>query len=63
MPQMFMDTIGADRNKRYIFCLSAEESKFLHDEAKKQGVHVSVLLRRVVRISLIEKPELFGLFK
>lgn len=60
---MFNDTIGADRNKRYIFCLSESELKFLHDEAQKHGVHVSVLLRRVVRISLIDKPDLFGLFK
>lgn len=63
MPSLFQDTIAADRSKRYIFCLSPEERKLLHDKAEEQGVHISVLIRRALRVALLEKPDLFNLFR
>lgn len=59
---LFQDSSTGERDKRYLLSVSKEEMDFLHKVAKEKGVHVSILVRRVLKVALVEKPDLFNLF-
>lgn len=59
---MFKD-VDDVRIRKFIFQLSDREREFLKKEAQKHGIHVSVLVRRCLRVALIDKPDLFNIFE
>ena len=59
---LFKDDSTGERGKRFLLSVSEEELKLLREMAKRKGVHVAVLVRRALRMTLIEKPDLFNLF-
>lgn len=58
---IFQDHSETERDKRFLMSLTVQEREYLHAEAKKRGVHVVVLVRRCLRVCLLEKPDLFQL--
>lgn len=58
---VFQDHSETERDKRFLLSLSVRERAFLHEEARKMGIHVSVLVRRCLKVCLVEKPDLFKL--
>lgn len=59
----FQDHSETERDKRFLLSLSDNERAFLHQEAKKRGIHVAVLVRRCIRMCLMEKPDLFQIMQ
>jgi hypothetical protein len=59
---LFRDLAPTKRGKRFLLSASEGELDLLRKIATLKGISVAVLLRRVVRIALIEKPDLFNLF-
>lgn len=59
---LFQDSSTGERGKRFLLSISKEEMEFLHELAKSKGVHVAVLVRRALRVALVDKPDLFNIF-
>ena len=60
---LFKDSSTGERGRRYLLSVSKEEMDFLHEIAKQKGVHVSVIVRRAIRVALVDKPDLFNIFE
>lgn len=57
MSKLFKDVVNAPRSRTYPTRVSDEEIRFLQEEARKRGIRVVTLVRRCLRLALIERPE------